>query len=437
MMWQEGVLCRKKSFFLIGWFLFSLVLGSVFAQDSAGEKNPSESQVVPPGRAFPGNPWVAPAGKRWVSGHFEIRDGQQIWIRGHYESVGGTSSVAPSGSAPVQQRNISPQRPVGGFIRPFTESRRKWIPGHFEIRDGQQIWIRGHYADEQGSAAGPPAGQFNPPAASEASLVSAKGQVRPQGWAIVIGISKYKYGAGSFSEVRYAARDAEEFYNFLRSPRGGGFSPDHTLFLRDEEATLENIKYAFFDFLKQAIEEDFVVVYFSGHGTPEPDNPNNLYLVAYDSRPDRIASTAFPMWDIDTALSRYIKSEKVIMFADACHSAGIASDITTRDILKKNMVNDYLLEVAKANKGRAIFTASEAGELSQESKKWGGGHGVFTYFLIRGLNGEADVNDNHIVTLGEVIDFVSENVRRATNNTQHPDTAGIFDREFPVAVLPH
>jgi len=34
-----------------------------------------------------------------------------------------------------------------------------------------------------------------------------------------------------------------------------------------------------------------------------------------------------------------------------------------------------------------------------------------------------------------LIDFVSENVRRATNNSQHPDTAGIFDRSFPVAVL--
>lgn len=121
------------------------------------------------------------------------------------------------------------------------------------------------------------------------------------------------------------------------------------------------------------------------------------------------------------------------MFVDACHSAGISGDVAMRSIKKVNMVNKHLLEVTKAKKGRTIFTGSEAGELSQESRKWGGGHGVFTYFLINGLQGEADVNDDNVVTLGEIIDFVSENVRRATKNTQHPDIAGIFDRGFPLA----
>jgi hypothetical protein len=430
--------------FLVMWFLsFSALAPSALA--------PVFAQNTPPqGRNFPGSPFATPQGKRWVPGHFEVKDGRQIWIRGHYESTGENQPMAPfaapSTSEPVQQRNAGPERSEEGFIRPFTESKestKKWVPGHFEEVDGRKVWVRGHYANQEGTVAGPPAGSFNPPANDQKALVASKRQagssnIVAQGWAVVVGISKYKNAAGAFPEVRYAASDAKAFYDFLRSPKGGGFSPDHILFLQNENATLENIKYAFFDFLKQAIEEDFVVVYFSGHGTPEKDNPQNLYLVAYDSRPDRIASTAFPMWDIETALSRYIKSEKIIMFADACHSAGIASDITVRNIAtKNNLVSKYLLEVAKANKGRAIFTASEAGELSQESKKWGGGHGVFTYFLIRGLNGEADVNDNRIVTLGEVIDFVSENVRRATNNTQHPDTAGIFDREFPVAILPH
>ena len=256
--------------------------------------------------------------------------------------------------------------------------------------------------------------------------------MKPQGWAVVIGISEYQYAAGKFPGLRYASTDAAKFYNFLRTPEGGGFSPERILFLENERATLENIKYAFFEFLKQALEEDYVVIYFSGHGTPEEDNPKNLYLMAYDSRPERIASTAFPMWDVDTAFSRHIKSKKIIMFADACHSAGISGDIAMRGINKENLVNRSLLESAKDKKGRMILTASEAGELSQESKKWGGGHGVFTYFLLNGLKGEADVNDDNIVTLGEVADFVSENVRRATKNTQHPSMAGAFDRSFPL-----
>jgi uncharacterized caspase-like protein len=123
------------------------------------------------------------------------------------------------------------------------------------------------------------------------------------------------------------------------------------------------------------------------------------------------------------------------MLADACHSAGITSDLATRSINQKNMVNESLLNVAQAHKGLLVFTGSEAGELSQESRRWGGGHGVFTYFLLKGLKGEADVNRDRIVTTGELIDFVSENVRRATQNTQHPSTAGIFDRMFPIASI--
>ena len=70
-----------------------------------------------------------------------------------------------------------------------------------------------------------------------------------------------------------------------------------------------------------------------GHGKLDVNNPDNLYLIAYDSRPDRIVSTAFPMRDINTALSRHIKSEKLIMFVDACHSAEIGCKIALRKVL--------------------------------------------------------------------------------------------------------
>ncbi len=462
---MDGVIfVWKKTLIIMTCFLLYLTIGQVSAQNTL-------SQNFRPG---PGSPWAAPSRQRWIPGHFEVIDGRQIWIRGQYGKVEANTSTASTPSpgntqapqqdtsttrsakgfmrrspAPVPQSSSNTQQNTGtaptnqGFVRPFSEGQAgsaiKWVPGHFEELNGRKIWMRGQYADEQATSAGPLADQLNPPATTETTLADkTKPVAKTQGWAVVIGISNYKYAAGKFPEVRYAANDAEEFYKFLRSPQGGGLPPDHILFLQNKDASLQNIKYAFFDFLKQALEEDYVIVYFSGHGMPEDDNPNNLYFLAYDSRSDRIASTAFPMWDIETALSRYIKSEKVIMFADACHSAGISGDISTRSSTShKNMTNKFLLEVAKAKKGRAIFTASEAGELSQESRKWGGGHGVFTYFLLRALKGEADLNDNRIITLGETIDYVSEHVRRETNNTQHPDTAGIFDREFPVAVISH
>ncbi|NIT61382.1 MAG: hypothetical protein GWN00_35800, partial [Aliifodinibius sp.] len=93
----------------------------------------------------------------------------------------------------------------------------------------------------------------------------------------------------------------------------------------NEEATLASLKDSLYVFLQNAIEEDLVIIYFAGHGSPEPADNENLYLLAYDTDPGRLPSTAFPMWDIETALSRYIRAERVVLIADACHSAGIGS----------------------------------------------------------------------------------------------------------------
>jgi len=436
--------------------------------------------------------------ERWIPGHYEVRDGRSVWVPGQYESTSqDTISITPASPqmVPSQRGPAGPVSLQEELEPPVNQNQAKntaqWIPGQTKTINGVESWVRGHYSDQAdifpGDALGMPVtngGAFDLPVTNSGTYglpvangdvlgtpvtngdvfdmpvanggvlgtpvtnddvfdmpvtkqvaEEQTGKVKPRGWAVVIGISEYKYAEGKFPELRYAVKDAKAFFDLLHSPKSNVFSPERTLFLENEKASLENIEYAFFDFLKKASEEDYVVIYFSGHGTPDKDNSKNLYLMAYDSQPDRLASTAFPMWDIDTAFKRHIKSKKIVMFADACHSAGINGDIKIRDINRKNMINQYLLEVAKASNGRMILTASEAGELSQESKKWGGGHGVFTYFLLNGLKGEADVNENNIVTLGELTDFVSESVRRATGNTQHPNAAGIMNREFPLSFL--
>jgi len=145
-------------------------------------------------------------------------------------------------------------------------------------------------------------------------------------------------------------------------------------------------------------------------------------------------STAFPMWDLETSLTRFVKAERVLVFTDACHSAGVGTELATRNVPSQNLINRYFQELERSGRGRAIFTASEAGELSQESQRWGGGHGVFTHFLLEAMKGAGDTNGDGVVTLGEAMDYVSEHVRRETRNAQHPATAGRFDRNIPLAV---
>ncbi len=252
-------------------------------------------------------------------------------------------------------------------------------------------------------------------------------------WAVVIGISDYQ--DHRIPALRYAARDAEAFHEWLTSNDGGRYSPANTKLLLDDQATSQNIREALFTWLKQAIEEDLVTIYFSGHGTPEsPDQPDNLFLVSYDTNYDRIAATAFPMWDVQTALQRFIEARRVVVIADACHAGGVGSEfavarraIGANDADAADKINQGLHDLSNVGSGVVVLTSARSSQLSREGREWGGGHGVFTHFLLEGLRGSADNNADQRITLGELTSYLSEQVRRATKNAQCPEVAGRYD----------
>ena len=274
------------------------------------------------------------------------------------------------------------------------------------------------------------------PAAEGTLAKSSNPAVEGLHWAVVIGVSKY--ADTSVPALRYAAADAQAFHDWAVSPSGGKYAPSRVKLLVEEQATSENMKDALFVWLKEALAEDMVVIYFAGHGSPEsPDSPNNLFLLPYDARYDSISITGFPMWDIQTALKRYIKAKKVVVIVDACHSGGVGQsfDVARRANrgLKINRISTGIHGLTKVGDGICVISASDDGQFSQESKDWGGGHGVFTHFLLQGLEGQADYNKDTRVTLGELIPYLSEQVRRATKNAQSPIVAGQFDPALSIA----
>ena len=257
-----------------------------------------------------------------------------------------------------------------------------------------------------------------------------KQYVQSQKWAVVIGISRYK--DSRIAGLRYAAADARSFYEWLISQQGGGYAPSRVALLLDSEATAQNIKNALFNWLKQPLAEDMATIYFAGHGSPEsPDSPHNLFLLPYDAVYDNVAATGFPMWDIETALKRFIKAKKVVVIADACHSGGVgqAFDVARRDnrSVQVNPINSGLQNLSQVGDGIAVISASDDKQFSQEGQQWGNGHGVFTYYLLKGVHGDADYNRDGHVTLGELIPYLSEKVRRETRNAQSPTVSGKFD----------
>ena len=258
----------------------------------------------------------------------------------------------------------------------------------------------------------------------------------PQAWAVIVGVSEYQNPG--IPSLKFADKDAEAFANFLRRPEGGSYDSDHMLILLNKDATLAKVKDALINFLTQAIDMDLVIIYFAGHGAPEPARPANTYLLTYDSDPNALGTSAFPMWDIQTVLARYITAKRVIVFSDACHSGAISVNFATRGLgsAEENLVNQYLADLSKTKPGIVVFTASAAGEVSQEFPDMG--HGAFTYYMLEGLEGKADYNNDYTITINELMQYVEEQVKRKTHGAQNPTRSQTdYDKEMTIATVPH
>ncbi|MFH0990279.1 MAG: caspase family protein [bacterium] len=275
------------------------------------------------------------------------------------------------------------------------------------------------------------------PLTTQTNRVESKGRTsEPQKWAVIVGVSEYQNRG--IPSLKYADRDAQAFAEFLQKPEGGGYEPSHMRILLNKDATVSNLKEALLDFLTQAIDKDLVMIYFAGHGAPDPARPQNLYLLTHDSDPARLGLTAFPMWQIEDVLKRYISARRIVVFSDACHSGGISADFASRglDVTKTNLINQFMADLSRTKEGTIVFTASAAGEVSQEFSEFS--HGAFTYYLLEGMKGAADFNNDYTVTINELMQYVEDQVKRKTKGAQNPTRSQTtYDKELTISLIAH
>jgi hypothetical protein len=246
-------------------------------------------------------------------------------------------------------------------------------------------------------------------------------------WAVVIGVSDY---LAQGLDLQYAHRDAEEIRDFLIGK--GGFRSDRVRFLSNQRATYLEIRTALSTFLAATQPEDMVVIFLAGHGVQDDVNPDNFFFLAHDSDTRNLGGTAIPMWDLSSAMEFTIRAQRILVFADTCHSGAALDRGGANDGKNLNFFNKYL-EVLAQKKGRLVLTASQAHENSLEKAKLA--HGVFTHSILLGLAGSADDNPaDGVVTAGELVDYVRAKVPEETDGEQHPSYSEQgFDMNLPLA----
>lgn len=290
-----------------------------------------------------------------------------------------------------------------------------FTPGRNSVEvEYKDAYERVHYASfllQVGGAGAVPRQLSGPPA-------SVKGEL----YAVVIGISKYQNSGAGITDLKYARRDAEDFLDFVKSPAGGNIPKDHIYAAFDQDATGENVRYALFTFITRARPQDMVLLYLAGHGAPDPNDSRTPYFLTYDTQIDNMGGTALRMRELQEAFANSIKTKRVIAFNDTCHSYGFSGQ--RYGVVSQNLANQYVAK-SISQSGGVVISSSDISELAAEDEKWGGGHGVFTYFLLKGLAGAADKNKDGTVTVGEIFDYVQKNVQEATGEKQNPRASNL------------
>lgn len=239
-------------------------------------------------------------------------------------------------------------------------------------------------------------------------------------FALVVGVSKYRFHDGGLNDLAYADVDARSVRDYLKQPEGGGFAPGDIVYLENEKATVEAVRAAVNGFLPKAGAGDLIFLFLAGHGAPDPYAPQNLYFIMHDTKLADMPNTALPMTELQEALDHKVRAERVVVFVDTCHSAGLSGEklVATRGV-ENNLINLYASKLF-TEAGRAVITSSDVNEVSREGEKWGGGHGLFTWALLEGLRGGADLNSDRFITAGELFGYVRNRVRVETAFRQNP-----------------
>jgi uncharacterized caspase-like protein len=237
-------------------------------------------------------------------------------------------------------------------------------------------------------------------------------------WAVVIGISTFKDNS---INLKYSKKDAEDFSNYLTHE--ANFAPDHVHVLFNENATLENIKSEIGDkFLPRVVNpDDLVVVYLSSHGSSSKvDIGGANFFVAYNTDKNNLFATGLDMAELSAMLKKRVRSDRVLVVLDACHSGAIPLP-GAKGLFR---VSNFSAEEIAQGSGQLVICSSDPSQVSWESKRYP--NGVFTHCLIESLrkNGNDTKLHDAYATLK---DEVNNEVQHDRGEQQQPMLKSTWD----------
>ena len=221
-------------------------------------------------------------------------------------------------------------------------------------------------------------------------------------YGLVVGVSDYKDNA--FKDLKFADDDAQMFADFLKTQLVKPSDTGNIILLTNKRATAIPVWNEIYKIQNKAKAGDTVYLYFSGHGSA--NTPEDIFIICHDAAKGQLdAGGCVNINSLKNRIKILIsKGVKVILITDACRTNEV-NDVAN---------NLIFTEALSKNSGEIQFTSCSSNERSLEDRRWGKGHGVFTWYLLNGWMGMADNNNNNRVTLEELHNYVARRVGQDT-----------------------
>jgi hypothetical protein len=232
-------------------------------------------------------------------------------------------------------------------------------------------------------------------------------------YAVVIGVEDYR----DLPKVDYAKRDAELIRKYL--VHSLGYRENNIVLLLNDRVTRSQMEARLEKWLPKQVGENKdaeIFVYYGGHGAPDPSS-NQAFLVPYDGDPSYLETTAYPLKRLYDTLSK-LPSHNITVVIDSCFSG-----TGGRSVIAKG-VRPMLIQVENpllGTENMVVISAAAGNQISSAYPQKR--HGLFTYYFLKGLQGEADADKNGVVDVEELYGYVKPHVEadaRRMNTEQSP-----------------
>lgn len=283
--------------------------------------------------------------------------------------------------------------------------------------------IQGQKAEIQVTVSDPASGMSPPPQTMALSIqptgvktddvdqipAVADGFHRPHTYLVSIGIGSYR--DQHISTRKFASVDAEMVASYFQSL--GGLPAANVRLLQDWKALRPDIDEALLDWLPPHMNKDaIVIVYFAG--VAMVSSTGDTFLVPYEGSAST-TSRLYSLKDLEVGLARLKAKQTVFIFDGLVLRLGADA---------KTKATSPQWGSGGTSTIHLISPSGLGNGLEDERHR----HGLFTYYLLRALRGDADTNRDGEVTIGEVISFVSQKVAWAARVQ--------FNREQRVLAVP-